>query len=298
MRDGMIVVDAHTHIGLGEHVLHGRDGRFSAEDHIARMDVFGIDAAIVIAHAWARWTIEQYRHEHDAVAAAIGKFPHRLIGFCWADPHLGNEAVAEVRRCVKDLGYVGLKLHPVYQQFAFDQPVVFPLIEVAEELGLPVTAHLDLRVPGCEPWRMVNLASRYPKTTFIMAHMGRDIQALQDLSFARAAAQVPNLVLEGSSTTTDAYGTFQGPMEVLGPERMLFASDAGPFHHPAINLLKIDLLPMSRDWKAKVLGLNALRILKRPASSVGLAPDRPRGEYITPNGTVRFECPATIYSAP
>lgn len=297
MRDGMIVVDAHTHIAVGEHVMHGRDGRLSAESHVARMDTFGIDAAIVIAHAWARWTIEQYRHEHDVIAAELRKFPDRLIGFCWADPYLGKDAIAELRRCVKDLGYVGMKLHPVYQQFAFDQPVVFPLIEAAEELGLPVTAHLDLRVPGCEPWRMVNLARRYPKTTFIMAHMGRDIQALQDLSFARAAAQVPNLVLEGSSTTTDAYGTFQGPAEVLGPERMLFASDAGPFHHPAINLLKIDLLPMSREWKAKVLGENTLGIVGRSISDVGRAPDRPRGEYITPGGTVRFECPAPIFTA-
>ena len=78
---------------------------------------------------------------------------------------------------------------------------------------------------------------------------------------------------------------------------MLFASDAGPFHHPAINLLKIDLLPMSPEWKAKVLGLNALRILGRPTSGIGRAPDRPRGEYITPGGTVRFECPTPIFTA-
>jgi predicted TIM-barrel fold metal-dependent hydrolase len=261
------------------------------------MDTFGIDAAIVIAHAWARWTIDQYRREHDTIAAELRKFPDRLIGFCWGDPFLGDLAVKELRRCVKDLGYVGLKLHPVYQQFAFDQPVVFPLIEAAESLGIPVTAHLDLRVPGCEPWRMVSLARRYPKTTFIMAHMGRDIQALQDLSFARAAAQVPNLMLEGSSTTTDAYGTFQGPAEVLGPERVLFASDAGAFHHPAINLLKIDLLPMAREWKAKVLGENLLRLLGRTPADIGRAPDRPRGEYITPSGTVRFSCPAAIFGA-
>ncbi len=107
----------------------------------------------MIAHAWARWTIDQYRREHDVVAAELRKFPDRLIGFCWADPHLGQAAIDEVRRCARDLGYRGLKLHPVYQQFAFDQPVVYPLIEAAQELGLPVTAHLDLRVPGCEPWR-------------------------------------------------------------------------------------------------------------------------------------------------
>jgi len=34
MRDGMVVVDAHTHISVGEHIIYGRDGHFSAEDHI------------------------------------------------------------------------------------------------------------------------------------------------------------------------------------------------------------------------------------------------------------------------
>jgi predicted TIM-barrel fold metal-dependent hydrolase len=142
---------------------------------------------------------------------------------------------------------------------------------------------------------MINLARVFPEVTFIMAHMGRDIRALQDLSLARAAARVPNLLLEGSSTTTDAYGTFQGPAEVMGPDRVLFATDAGPFHHPAINLLKIDLLNMPREWKAKILGGNALRVLGQSADRLGRAPDHRRGGYATALGELEYPSPPLVH---
>jgi predicted TIM-barrel fold metal-dependent hydrolase len=293
MRDGLLVVDAHTHIQLTEHTMAGRDGRLSVVELIDRMDRYGIDGAFVIAHAWAGWKLSQYQAEHDRVATAIADHQDRLVGFCWADPLLGPAAVAELRRCVVDLGYKGLKLHPVYQRFSFDGPQVRPLIETAAELGIPVTAHLDLRVQGSEPWRMIALAETYPEVTFVMAHMGRDLQALQDLSFARAAADVPNVLLEGSSTATDAYGTFEGPAVVLGPERVLYASDAGPFHHPAVNLLKIDLLNMDRTSKARILGLNACRLVQWDPDSIRRAPDWPAGTYDTPSGVKTYACPAT-----
>jgi len=44
------------------------------------MDKFGIDAAVVIAHAWARWRSSSTGTEHDVIAAEIKKFPDRLIG--------------------------------------------------------------------------------------------------------------------------------------------------------------------------------------------------------------------------
>jgi predicted TIM-barrel fold metal-dependent hydrolase len=291
MRSGHFVVDAHTHISPHPHFHHGRDGRLTSEAHIERMDRYGLDVAVVIAHAWAGWTLSQYQREHDLIAAEVMRHPDRFIGFCWTDPHLGTEAVKEFERCVTQLGYRGLKFHPVYQRFNFDDPIIYPLIERAEEFGVPVVAHLDLQIPGCEPWRMVNLAKRFPNVQFIMAHMGRDIQAIQDLSIGRIPLPVPNLILEGSSTTSDAYGTFQGPATILGPTRIIFGSDAAPFHHPAINLLKIDLLDMPDEWKALILGGNMVRVLTLNVADFGRAPDYSPGVFETPRGRKIFACP-------
>jgi predicted TIM-barrel fold metal-dependent hydrolase len=295
MRDGYMVIDAHAHIEVHSRtVFGGRNAQMPTDSLVAQMDSCGIDGALVIAHAWAGWTIDQYRAEHDVIANEISKHPRRLFGACWADPTLGADAVRELERAVIELGYLAVKLHPVYQRFVFDGEIVDPIIAMARQLGIPVIAHMDLRVPGCEPWRMVRLARRYPDVVFVMAHMGRDARSLQDLSFAHAARDVPNVVLEGSSTTTDAYGTFQGPAEVLGPDRVLFAADAGAFHHPAVNLLKLDLLDLERATKARILALNALRIFKITATAIDMTPDRDRGVFETAMGQQSYPVPASV----
>jgi len=293
VRDGYLVVDAHAHLEVHPRVVFGgRNAEMPTERLLAQMDACGIDAALVIAHAWAGWTIDQYRAEHDVIADEISRQPGRLFGACWADPTLGAAAVRELERAVTELGYLAVKLHPVYQRFVFDGPVVTPIVEMASKLRIPVIAHLDLRVPGCEPWRMVRLARQHPDVVFVMAHMGRDARSIQDLSFAYAAADVPNVILEGSSTTTDAYGTFQGPAEVIGADRVLFAADAGAFHHPAVNLLKLDLLELDRATKERIFGLNALRVFNIPEASIERTTDRRRGVFETAMGQQSYPVPA------
>ena len=293
MRDGYLVFDAHAHIEVRPRVVFGgRNGQMPTERLVAQMDDCGIDAALVIAHAWAGWTIDQYREEHDVVADEISRHPGRLFGACWSDPTLGAEAVAELERAVTQLGYLAVKLHPVYQRFVFDGPVVAPIVDAARQLGIPVIAHMDLRVPGCEPWRMVRLARQHPDVQFVMAHMGRDARSLQDLSFAYAARDVKNVMLEGSSTTTDAYGTFQGSSEVVGADRVLFAADAGAFHHPAVNLLKLDLLELDRATKAQIFGLNALRVFNISETLIERCQDRQRGVFVTALGQQSYPVPA------
>lgn len=292
MRDGLLVIDAHTHISPQSHTSNNRVNHVPTEFHVERMDKNGIDMAVVIAHARAGWKIDDYRHEHDLVAEEMAKFPDRLVGVCWADPLLGDEAVEEFDRCVNDLGYIGLKFHPVYQRFPFDGAIIDPLIERAREHNLPVIAHLEPRVNGAEPWRMVRLAQRYPEVIFVMAHMGRNVHTIEDGSIARLAGRVPNIVLEASSTFTDAYGTFQQTAEILGPERILLGTDSGPFHHPAINILKIELLDIPRNWAQLMLSGNAERIFKLDPASFGRAPNFERGEFETPRGRVSFSCPA------
>jgi predicted TIM-barrel fold metal-dependent hydrolase len=138
---------------------------------------------------------------------------------------------------------------------------------------------------------MVRLAQRHPDVTFVMAHMGRDLQAIQDGSIARLVARVPNIVLESSSTTTDGYGVFQQPAEILGPERIIYGSDAAPFHHPAINLIKVEMLDMPREWRQKILAESALAAYNLDPAKFGRAPSHERGVFKGARGTVSYPCP-------
>ena len=51
-------------------------------------------------------------------------------------------AVEELRRAVTELGLAGVKLYPMYQHWAVNDPELgFPIYETAQDLGIPVMIH-------------------------------------------------------------------------------------------------------------------------------------------------------------
>lgn len=264
MRGGLFVADAHTHIFLEPTRVYRRTLQFTEEDLVASMDRDGIDLAVVIARPSQHLGVDELRALHDRTAEAIARRPDRLTGFCWATPRLGASGVDEVRRCLRELGYVGIKLHPSQEQFNIDDDEVVPYAGLAREYGVPVTVHTQLAVRGSEPWRMLPLAESFPDVTFVMAHLGGDGGMVQTLAAAKIAAECTNIAVEVSTTVTDPGATYLGPTNILGPERVLFGSDS-PLHQPALNLLKLDLVEMPDEWRALISGGNLLRLLRRDA---------------------------------
>lgn len=264
MRDGAFVVDAHTHIFSEPSRLYGRDVEFSATALIESMDLYGVDCSVVITRPTIQLDLAGLRDLHDRTAHAIASYPERLRGFSWGIPRLGQAAVDEAVRCWNELGYVGLKLHPVHEQFLLDDPASVALIEAADRQGVPIMVHTDSTVRGAEPWRVVFAAQDFPSTTFIMAHIGGNGSEVQNLSIARLAASVDNIVLDVSTTVTDPAATYLEPARILGPERVCYGSNA-PIHPLAPNLLKMDLLEMEDDWRRLMLGGNLQRLLGLPS---------------------------------
>lgn len=268
MRDSCLVIDAHTHVirGAIDSAFAESSGRanrstvISVEELAARMDCYGIDKAVLIAHAWSDSSIEYIRHEHNLIAEDIQRFPGRFVGVCTADPRQGKKAVDEVRRAVEEQAYCGLKLLPSFHYYNVDSFLVDPLMAVAAEYSLPVLYCSQWHFYGAEPWRWVRLAKRYPSLTFVMCHMGIDPFVTESLAVPYMVKDVPNVVLETSATTTDPYAVVKAPVEILGPERVMWGSDGGSFLHPELELLKVDLAGLDPEAKRMVLGANAARI--------------------------------------
>lgn len=78
--------------------------------------------------------------QHDELAELAAAHPGLILPFATCDPRLPG-AAAEVRRCIEDLGFRGLKLYPRLG-YAPDHPVlmreVYPLLA---ERGLAVVSH-------------------------------------------------------------------------------------------------------------------------------------------------------------
>jgi predicted TIM-barrel fold metal-dependent hydrolase len=261
MRDGTVVADAHCHLFLEPSVLYGRTVFFPADRLIAAMDQYGIDFSLVVARPTRQVNAAELRDYHDRLAEAVDAYPNRLRALAWATPRLGVDGVAEAIRCVDELGYVGLKLHPAHEQFLLDDPGSARLIRVAADRGLPVMVHTQITHLGSEPWRLLFVAGDFPETPFLMAHVGGDGSLLQNLSGARLVAEQPNILLEMSTTVTDPGATYPEPAKVLGPERVLFGSNA-PIHPPSPNLLKMDVVEVDDAARELMLGGNLFRLLK------------------------------------
>ncbi|MGH2372289.1 MAG: amidohydrolase family protein [bacterium] len=248
----MFVIDAHTHLGRGdEHygkqALWESKTAFLAPDMKSLMDEVGIDMAVAFG-------LGRPGHEDRVkpVIDAVQRFPERFVGFFWANPWEGNSR-AEFVRAVREYGFAGLKLHPILDAYQANHSIVFPLIEAAGELGVPVTIHSHQ--PGSQPALIGDLAARFPRVTIIMAHMG--MAAYRDAIYV--AQKEPNIILETSAQPW-THRIIRVAAERVGIDRIIYGSDA-PLHHPRVELTKIEVAGLSPEEKAKVLGGNVARLL-------------------------------------
>src|SRR5215468_119039 len=89
---------------------HGRlaDGEIPAETTVAAMDAAGVRTGMLCA--W--WGPRGPLISNDAVAAMVRGYPGRFTGVAAVDLARPMDAVRELRRCVRDLGFRALRVIP------------------------------------------------------------------------------------------------------------------------------------------------------------------------------------------
>jgi uncharacterized protein len=208
----MDIIDAHIH--LGECRVFGLD--VSEQEILDGMDRNGINAAIIQPFPGCR----EYRTTHDRIANMASKYPQRVFGLCSLSPHRDrNEYETEVERCVKQLGFVALKLHTIGH-------AVLPLtedgmtaFETAATLGIPLMVHTGTGIPFAQPSLCLPAAKKFPHLTIILAHAGFTVVSAEAQIFA---SEYENIYLETSWCTSLDIGWM---VRSLGSERVMFGSD-------------------------------------------------------------------------
>jgi predicted TIM-barrel fold metal-dependent hydrolase len=118
---------------------------------------------------------------NDDTAALVQANPDKLLGFLTVHPH-DPKALEEIERATKDLGLLGIKLGPNYQNFDPLGPEAFTVFARAQELKLPIlfhqgtspVEHADLDF--AHPRHMDRVATAFPDLKIIMAHVGHPWQ--------------------------------------------------------------------------------------------------------------------------
>lgn len=237
----MLVIDAHNHLG-------DRPGaKQTGADLVAKIDAVGVDKAVIFPFVEGNFT-------NDPIKEAYDQFPDRLIPYCAVNPWQ-PDAADEVRRCIRDWGFKGLKLHPTINGFHLSDPnLVDPLFKVAEEYDIPIIVHGASDLLN-SPTEFAQMAARFPKVSLLMAHMGFFWGVDQAIAFAK---QFPNLYLE---TSRAPIFEIQTAVRELGPDKVIWGTDS-PFVDYEWEYKKMGRATPDKDGYAQIVGGNIARLLK------------------------------------
>lgn len=240
-----MIIDTHQH--LGRSMFTGVE---TTEDELLNaMDRHRVDIALVMPQP----TLEDIREYHDRIAGVVARHKGRLFGMASISPWWSDEAyAAEARRCVQQLGFVALKLHPLGHTTAPDHPTADKVFRLAGELGVPVIVHTGLGAPWSLPSLCIPPARRYPDVPVVLAHAGWGLYSCE----AFVAAEVcSNIYLEPS--WCPAY-LARKMIDSFGAGRVLFGSDH--LTNLPVELVKYRSIALSEEDLAMVLGGTARRM--------------------------------------
>jgi predicted TIM-barrel fold metal-dependent hydrolase len=250
------VIDAHDHLSH-----HSRpDWQEADRRFIDACDKLGINQACCsILPPQRPATPDVFRECNQWTYDAMRRFPGRVLGYSFVNPGYGREALEEVRRCIEDRGFIGIKL---YNDYVVTEPVVWPVIELSIGLRAPILHHAGHAswLPSPQPRisdgaAFAEIGRRYPEAMIICAHIcgGGDwewqIKALRHAS---------SIYLDTSGSVVDE-GVLEMAVEILGADRLVFACDQS-FTASVGRIRSANLNQTDRD---KIYGRNMQRILAR-----------------------------------
>ena len=146
------------------------------------MDIAGVEGAVILGqdtHATRNLAFRNYTIKNEELARLATKSKDRLVPFAGVDPNSGKAAIRELKRCAKDLGMRGLKVHgSANSVYLNDRKLMFPIYETCQDLKLPILFHTGTTGLGyCEmkyskTELLDEVCQSFPDLKVIMAHFG------------------------------------------------------------------------------------------------------------------------------
>jgi uncharacterized protein len=196
-----------------------------------------------------------YFTDNELVRKAVLKYPDKLLGCVWPNPHEKN-AAEKVRIALTEWGFKGIKLHPLFQAFLPNDEIVHPIMEEARRARVPVLIHTG-HSPFSLPWSVGELAENFPDVKIVMLHMG-DGHGLYIQAAINTAKRLDNVYLETSAMPM--VTKIREAMDVVGKDRVMYGSDV-PFGNPPIEIARATALDLSDEDFELYFYLNARKVL-------------------------------------
>jgi predicted TIM-barrel fold metal-dependent hydrolase len=240
-----MIIDAHAHLGSCR--VFGATQ--TVDDLLSGMDGAGIETAIVqpfpgSAHPAA---------DHDAIAEAGRRHPGRFRGLASVNPHQDPEAYRrEITRCVHDLGFVGVKVHPLGHAVRPGSADARLILDTARELGVPVMIHTGPGLPFADPAAWLPTIREYDDLTILLGHAGHGMLTPGAIAVGTVC---PNVVLETSWCNPQDIAA---AIATLGPHGVCFGSDMS--FNMKVERTKYDAVELDEPAREQVLAGTARRV--------------------------------------
>ena len=236
----------------------------SLADFEQEMAEAGIDLVAILMPAYKG---VPSRLVNEQLATLIGMFPNRLIGFAGFDPNQGEQAVADIEYAIDELGYKGIKTIAATVEMDINDKAYYPCYAKIEELGVPILMHtgaaslvIGYRVKHVHPLLVDDVAFDFPNLKIICAHLG----AQYYLDVHNMMVRHPNVYADVCFWPLNPHYVDLIPWQLFEetvPDKVLLGSDYPCGQTPKEAVEAVRRLPITEDFKRKILGENAAKLL-------------------------------------
>jgi predicted TIM-barrel fold metal-dependent hydrolase len=239
------IIDVHQHVGPWP--FPGRWG--GIELNLRYLERRGIDAAIISS---AEAIVDDMVAGNAHLAEDLIGHP-QLYGYVTVNPRCINLSARQIETYLSDPQFVGFKVHTNYSATSIGEPRMAALFATMETYRKPLLIHTwgagDVRA-------LAGLAGRFPDLPIVAAHAGGEAwrEAIE------AAVGRPNLHLE-FAVSNQERGRIERAIAALGPERVMFGSDATLFD-PLYVLSCFREAQITDQDRPLVMGGNAIRVFE------------------------------------
>ncbi|KHO17847.1 amidohydrolase family protein [Mycolicibacterium setense] len=238
------------------------DDEVPIEATLAAMDAGSVDVGLL--SAW-RGPNGLDLISNDEVAGWIRLHPNRFAGLATVDLDRPMEAIRELRRRVRDDGFVGLRVVPWLWGAAPTDRRYYPLFAECVELGVPFCTQVGHTGPlrPSETGRPIpyidQVALDFPELVIVCGHVGYPWTE----EMVAVARKHENVYID-----TSAYTTKRLPPELVrfmktrtGQQKTLFGTNYPMIVHEHA-LAGLDELDLTDEARSDYLGGNAQRLFK------------------------------------
>lgn len=233
----------------------------SVDGLVSEMEKAGVDIAVTLPVLTSPTQFDSVNRFAKEVNFAFADKKRRLISFAGIHPRC--EDIEGKMKFIKESGFLGVKLHPDYQDAYITDGGYVRILECAREYDLIVVTHsgVDGAYRGlpvkCTPTLAKELIKRVPYKKFVLAHCGANemfdevFETLCDEDVYFDTAFILRYINEG---------LFKDILKKHGEDRMLFATDS-PWSSIKGDVDIIKSFSLSEKTEEKLFYENAKQLL-------------------------------------